>query len=169
MDEFEIAFPLEGHTGTSLLNILNMLTSKQNLLMQALKLNTKLVDEAFSTAMNTRKIGGLEDFIEAFQSAGPDRCQGMKLELEDGNFALRIKGDAIGEEKIQAFVDLAVFINKNAKELKKSSPKPAQDENPKYALRTWLIRLGMNGEPFKTARKVLLANLEGSSAFRTVE
>ena len=49
---------------------------------------------------------------------------------------------------------------------KNASFKPAQEENPKYALRTWLVRLGMNGEEYKASRKVLLVGLEGSCAFR---
>ena len=41
-----------------------------------------------------------------------------------------------------------------------------QDDNPKFALRTWLIRLGMKGKGYKGVRKALLENLEGNSAFR---
>ena len=33
-------------------------------------------------------------------------------------------------------------------------------------MRTWLIRLGMNGDEFKATRKVLLAKLTGNSSFR---
>ncbi len=51
--------------------------------------------------------------------------------------------------KVTAFQDLAALINQNAKQLKRSSFKPAQDENPKYSLRTWLTRLGMNGKEYK--------------------
>ena len=38
--------------------------------------------------------------------------------------------------------------------------------NEKYAFRCFLLRLGMIGEEYKAARKVLLRNLTGSSAFR---
>ena len=33
-----------------------------------------------------------------------------------------------------------------------ASPKPQQNENPKYAMRTWLLRLGFIGEEFETAQ-----------------
>ena len=65
-----------------------------------------------------------------------------------------------------AFRDLAVAMDASAKKLKHSSLKPAQEENPKFAFRTWLIRLGLNGDDFKATRKVLLANLAGDSSFR---
>ena len=45
-----------------------------------------------------------------------------------------------------------------------SSEKPI--ENEKYAFRCFLLRLGFIGAEYKTARKILLRNLSGSSAFR---
>ncbi len=42
-------------------------------------------------------------------------------------------------------------------------------DNEKYALRIWLIRLGMNGDDCKADRKRLMANLTGHTAFRTEE
>ena len=54
-----------------------------------------------------------------------------------------------------------------AKEVKFASAKPQQNENPKYAMRTWLLRMGFIGEEFKTAREVLTKRLSGDAAFRT--
>ncbi len=53
-----------------------------------------------------------------------------------------------------------------AKTLKSASPKPQQNENPKYAMRTWLLRLGFIGEEFATARDLLTHRLAGDAAFR---
>jgi hypothetical protein len=53
-----------------------------------------------------------------------------------------------------------------AKTLKSASPKPQQTENPKYAMRTWLLRLGFIGEEFATARDFLTRRLTGNGAFR---
>ena len=46
--------------------------------------------------------------------------------------------------------------------------KPDTSDNPKYTMRCFLIRLGMVGAEFKTARKVILRDLTGNSAFRKV-
>ena len=100
---------------------------------------------------------------------GPERCPGLEFDSEKRTVALKLVAENLSPEAINAFRDLAICINQNAQKLKLSSSKPAQDENPKYALRTWLIRLGMNGDEFKATRKFLLANLSGSSAFRTPE
>jgi len=169
VDTIEVTLPLEGHTGRTLLNVLNMLASKQNLLIASLGLKSKLVEQEFSEAMNTTNISSLDDFIKAYEEVGTEKCSVLKLNLEDRKFSLTLLGDGFDENQIHAFTDLAGLLNQNAKQLKKTSCKPAQDENPKYALRTWLIRLGMNGDDYKESRKVLLTNLPGSSAFRTIE
>lgn len=38
--------------------------------------------------------------------------------------------------------------------------------NEKYTFRTWLLRLGMIGDEFKTARTHLLKNLDGNIAWK---
>ena len=53
-----------------------------------------------------------------------------------------------------------------AKTVKTASPKPMQMNNPRFAMRTWLLRLGFIGEEFATAREILTRNLEGDTAFR---
>lgn len=45
-----------------------------------------------------------------------------------------------------------------------ATEKPTNNE--KYAFRCFLLRLGFIGAEYKTARKILLKNLSGSSAFR---
>lgn len=49
---------------------------------------------------------------------------------------------------------------------KRVNNKPDISDNEKYAFRCFLLRLGMIGSEYKSARKVLLRNLTGSSAFR---
>ena len=53
-----------------------------------------------------------------------------------------------------------------AKDRNRINNKPDTSDNEKYAFRCFLIRLGMIGTDFKAARKVLLRNLTGCSAFR---
>ena len=44
-----------------------------------------------------------------------------------------------------------------------------QSENPRYTFRTWLIRIGLNGQEFKNCRKHLLSHLEGNIAWKNPE
>ena len=53
-----------------------------------------------------------------------------------------------------------------AKNQKRINNKPETTDNPKYTMRCYLLRLGMIGANYKSARKALLRNLSGSSAFR---
>ena len=61
------------------------------------------------------------------------------------------------------FIDL---LTKHLKEQKRVNVSKTQTENPKFAMRVFLIRIGMVGDEYKQTRKILLRNLEGSSAFR---
>ena len=60
-------------------------------------------------------------------------------------------------------------MNQQAISQKRIQAKAVNDENEKYALRTWLLRLGMNGPDFKETRKILMERLSGHAAFRTDE
>ena len=62
-----------------------------------------------------------------------------------------------------SFIDL---LTKSLKEQKRVNASKAQTENPKFAMRVYLIKLGMVGDEYKQTRKILLRHLAGSSAFR---
>ena len=49
---------------------------------------------------------------------------------------------------------------------KRITTKEKPVDNEKYAFRCFLIRLGFIGAEYKSARKILLKNLSGSSAFK---
>ena len=68
--------------------------------------------------------------------------------------------------ELKAMIQLSLAMSELAKELNYASPKPQQTENEKYAFRCWLLRLGFIGDEFKTARDILLKNLEGNTAWR---
>ena len=51
--------------------------------------------------------------------------------------------------------------------LRRVTAKDKEIDNPKYAMRCFLLRLGFIGDEFKTHRAVLLRNLDGNSAFRS--
>ena len=61
------------------------------------------------------------------------------------------------------FISLLCKLSKN---LKHASSRPVETDNEKYAFRCFLLRLGFIGPEYKGARKILLQNLTGSSAFR---
>lgn len=64
------------------------------------------------------------------------------------------------------YICLALAVSNQALTQKSASPRVTQSSNPKYTFRTWLIRIGLNGEEFKNVRKHLLSHLEGNIAWK---
>lgn len=160
----EITLPLADHTGTSLNNLVKMIYSKQVMIQKALRLEEKLIDEELVTVLNDKKPETALDFKELLLEVGNDKCPGISFDFEEGLITFRL--GLLSPEQIKAFSKLVALISKNAKTIKHASSKQRETDNDKYAFRTWILRLGMIGDEYKTTRKTLLANLEGNGAFR---
>ena len=70
--------------------------------------------------------------------------------------------------ELKTYIQLCLAMSELAKEVKYASPKPQQTENEKYAMRCWLLRMGFIGDEFKTAREIILRNIDGNAAWRFV-
>jgi hypothetical protein len=67
----------------------------------------------------------------------------------------------------QAYAALVSLLCKAALQKKRVTAKEKPvPENAKYTLRCFLLSIGMIGDEYKTARKILLSNLSGSSAWK---
>ena len=77
------------------------------------------------------------------------------------------KQNGLHAGQLKSYIQLCLALSQMAKMVKTASPKPQQNENPKYAMRTWLLRLGFIGDEFKTARDLLTRRLPGDAAFRS--
>ena len=161
------AFSLEGHTVLSLRNLVNMLASKQALISAAFGLGQPLLERELAEELDWITIENVDAFVAIWLNLARGRAPGLKLDLATHTLILQLPKENPTLEEMTAFRNLAIGMDASAKKLKHSSFKPAQEENPKFAFRTWLIRLGMNGDDFKATRKVLLANLAGDSSFRS--
>lgn len=166
IDNLELSIPMDGHSGVTLKNIVNMLSSKQHLIMKSMGIEGNLMDETFAGDLGLKTTETLDEFKTAAEELGTERCKGITFDFEKNIYTYNIPSDKLAYEKISAFAVLAARINEFAKEQKRTSYKVAQDDNPKFALRTWLIRLGMKGKGYKATRRALLENLGGNSAFR---
>lgn len=69
-------------------------------------------------------------------------------------------------DEITAYTQFISRMCDMARDAKRVSSKPTETDNDKYAFRCFLLRLGFIGKEYKTARKILLRNLTGNSAFR---
>ncbi len=73
----------------------------------------------------------------------------------------------IEKEKAKAYTDFIAALCGMSINQKRISAKETEVPNEKYAFRCFLLRLGFIGPEYKADRKILLENLEGSSAFKS--
>ena len=168
--DLELAFPVSQHNGVTLRNLVNLLYSRGKLIGKATGghfhveegLVEKLKDDSCTFAI-MNFINAVSDYETEHGAA----LEGLKITTEKVTFT----GfpTAPDHEHLTAFAQLAVLMNQQAISQKRIQAKDVNEENVKYALRTWLLRLGMNGPDFKETRKILMENLSGHAAFRTDE
>ena len=98
-------------------------------------------------------------FQAAFQTDSLDIISSDE-KVEFPWFKVEQDGDA------DAYCTFISMLCEFAKNQKRINNKLETSDNPKYTMRCYLLRLGMIGAKYKSARKALLRNLSGSSAFR---
>lgn len=162
-----ISFPLSRYTAASLINLICMIHTRGPLISKAtggtFHANKDLVDDILDRHTFLRT----EDLIAFVQEwdVSENALHGISFDEEkvtfDGFTGVR---DA---DHLQTFTKLAAAMNKMAQTQKRVQAKETDDSNEKYALRVWLVRLGLNGPEYKAERKILMENLSGHAAFRT--
>ena len=70
-------------------------------------------------------------------------------------------------DELQAYESFVCRLCDMARNQKRVTAKEKETDNEKYAFRCFLLRLGFIGNEFKSARKILLRNFSGSSAFKS--
>lgn len=185
----------DGHTPQTLRNLVNIMTSHEDLLTSALKLDRsrvdsycKPVDPMFADALNKKRPKTMEDLADVWyesqhcdfgRNAHYNHSRYHMLNLHatftKGTIEFRLfqfdkpasrHRSGLHAGQLKAYIQLCLALSDKAKKVRSASPAKPQNENPKYAMRTWLLRLGFIGDEFKTARDVLTRNLEGNTAWR---
>jgi len=162
----EISFPLSHHTVQSLTNLICMIHSRGALLSKATGgqfYADKSLTDAILDDKTFRSIHELIAYIREWEETNPE-LKGIRF--ADDKLIFDGFGVAQDAETVQTFTKLAAAMNKMAITQKRVQAKDVDDSNEKYALRIWLIRLGLNGADCKVDRKRLMAPLSGHTAFR---
>ncbi len=184
-----------GHTPQSLRTLANIMASHESLLSEALNISRsriedycKMVDTRFLTELNRKKPSTLAAFADIWyksQHATVNRdfhyndsryhMLNYHATFTKGTIEFRLfqfdapangKQNGLHAGQLKSYIQLCLALSQLAKEMRTASSKPQQHDNPKYAMRTWLLRLGFIGEEFKTAREFLTKRLSGDAAFR---
>ncbi len=186
----------KGHTPQTLRNLANIMASHEDLLASALNLDRsrisrycRTVDPRFLEQVNRRKpstMAGLADIWYDSQNADYGRSHhynesryhmlNLHATFTKGTVEFRLfqfdapadgRQNGLHAGQLKSYIQLCLALSQMAKTVRTASPKPQQNENPKYAMRTWLLRLGFIGDEFKTARELLTKRLDGDAAFRS--
>ena len=185
----------KGHTAQTLRNLANIMASHESLLADALALDhyrmsryCRTVNPRFIETVNSRKPSTMSDLADIWYSTN-NATYGRNQHYNDSRYhmlnlhATFTKGtvefrlfqfdaptadrrNGLHAGQLKSYIQLCLALSQMAKSVKTASPKPQQNDNPKYAMRTWLLRLGFIGEEFATARDLLTRRLAGDAAFR---
>ena len=90
----------------------------------------------------------------------------LPLEITDTKVSFHWFPATPTPEELKAYDTFICKLCEMARNQKRVSAAEKPTDNEKYAFRCFLLRLGFIGAEYKTARKILLKNLSGSSAFR---
>jgi hypothetical protein len=161
----EVAMPMDGHTGITLRNLVNMIYSKQALIKKVFELEEEIVAEAFVRDINDFRIIVIEDFKRAIAGIEDD-CKGIEFDFEEERITFKFFTGSDSLELVEAYTQFVAKLNDAAMKKKHTSDKVKITDNEKFTFRVWLIRLGFVGAEYQKNRKVLLKNLSGDSAFR---
>ena len=185
----------KGHTPQSLRNLANIMASHESLLASALNLDRsrmnrycRTVSKDFLVELNRKKpktMAALADTWYGSQNADYGRAAhynesryhmlNLHATFTKGTIEFRLfqfdapsgdKKNGLHAGQLKSYIQLCLALSQLAKQVKTASANPQQTENPKYAMRTWLLRLGFIGDEFKTARELYTKRLEGDTAFR---
>ena len=94
------------------------------------------------------------------------RTDNTEIEITDEKINFTWFPYTVDGDELAAYTQFISRLCDMARDAKRVSSKPTETDNDKYAFRCFLLRLGFIGKEYKTARKILLRNLTGNSAFR---
>lgn len=177
------------HTPATLRNLVNMMAAKEELIALALRIDRERLDRwcrpvnpVILRDVNAKRPRTDDDFAKVWYGISDDReldrCKNQHYHpsryrmlnlhsvFQKGTIEFRMYNSTMHAGQIKAYIQFSMAISNAALNAKTASPKKPVTDNPKYALRCWLLKLGFIGDEFKTARLHLTSALEGNSAWR---
>lgn len=170
------------HTPKTLRNIVNIMAAKEDLLYKALQINVDR--ERYCKKTDTRFLEDLNRFrpkttreLNRIWYNGRDRScyhyddsryHGLNLHnvFCKGTVEFRLFNSTLHAGEVKSYIQICLAISNQALKQRSASYARTQSDNEKYTFRTWLLRLDLIGDDFKTARLHLLKNLDGNIAWK---
>lgn len=175
------------HNAKSIKNFINLVASRNDLLYKALQVQPERMeyceklDELFVRDIKDKAPKTLREIEDIwYDGYGGLRTRHYHssryhfLNLHSffhghGTVELRGFNSTLHAGVVRSYVVLALAMNYQALTAKSVRSTTVQEDNPKFAMRTWLNRIGFIGEEFKNCREHLIKHLEGNAAWRSGE
>ncbi|MHB8061441.1 MAG: amidoligase family protein [Ruminiclostridium sp.] len=175
------AAPFEAY---QLRNLVNIIASKEDMVYRALQVDSgresrycKKFDPDFLEKLNRRKPNTRSELQDLWYN-GRDgshqhyhdsryHCLNLHSVFQKGTIEFRAFNGSIHAGKLKAYIQFCMAITAQAYNQRSASSIKTVSENEKYTFRVWLLRLGLIGDDFKTARQHLLDHLEGDIAWKS--
>lgn len=171
------------HTPATLTNLVNLMAQKEDILYRALQIAPdrlqycKKVNENLLEVINRRKPQTLPELADMWYAGCYDsrdahynrsRYRGLNLHatFTKGTIEFRLFNATTHAGEIKSYIQFCLALSQQALSQKKASCRRSVTDNEKYCMRCWLLRLGLNGDEFKTCRHHMTKNLTGDSAWR---
>jgi hypothetical protein len=172
------------HTPKSIRNFVNIIASKNDLFYKALQIEPgrmgycKKMDEYMVRRMNEAKPRTLKQIEDIWYAGYSDsrnthyhnsRYHFLNLHsFFNRNHTVELRGfnSELHAGKVRSYIVLALALNHQALTQRSASSRKPQVENEKFAMRTYLNRVGFIGDEFKNCREHLCKHLSGSAAWR---
>ena len=175
---------MDGMTAQAMRNLVNILASKEDLLYDAIQVNSgrigycKKTNQRFLKQLNERKPKTLEELADIWYNGDAEYARTRKY--HDSRYTLcnlhafflrkaiefRCFNATMHAGEIRSAIQFCIALVHQAVITKKAIYRRTVTDNPKYTFRCWMLRLGLIGDEFKTCRYHLLKHLEGNAAWK---
>lgn len=137
--------------------------------------NENMAEDELDLTISVPKVGFTDEALENLNKLVESKASLFKKAFLTDDLSITEEDEKISfhwfsncnADSVMTYTKFITAICDMAKNQKRITAKPRKDENEKYAFRCFLLRLGFIGDEYKADRKILLANLNGSSAFKT--
>lgn len=173
-----------GHTVRSIRNFINIIASRNDLFYKALQIAPERMrycqkmDQWLVERMNQVKPATMQQLEDIWyekytgnRNGHYHRSRYHFLNLHSffhGNHTVELRGfnGTLHAGKVRAYVVFALALDHQALTQKTARYHKVQEENERFAMRTYLNRIGLIGDEFKSCREHLYQHLSGNAAWR---
>ena len=177
----------DGHTPKTLRNWVNLWSQRQDLIYKAIQFKPSRLQwchklpESLVEEVNDKKPQTMSEIEDVWYKLAPQhqsrtahynssRYHVLNLHsyfnMDHHTVEVRCFNSTLHAGKVRAYIALVIAMNNMALKAKSINPAPVYSGNDKFAMRTWLNRLGFIGDEWVNPRKHLTEALEGCAAWR---